>query len=158
MRICACVRWETQKRALQQHSDMNFSSFFCINKTQHGPDSNNRMAYTFISLWSRMDLSILKAGAIFTADIKTHLKSKLQQWPINLSGAICIIKRRKKVYLFDYAVYQLCMKQLHTTAFGQGWKWKGCILTRTLSTTPFTCPFSGACKHLFGCWFVCALE
>lgn len=76
--------------------------------------------YLFFPLWSRMDVSILTARATFTADIETHLKSKLQQWPINLSATICIIKRRKKVYLFDYAVYQLCMKQLHPTALRQG--------------------------------------
>lgn len=89
-----------------------------INKTQHGPDSTTGW-HTFFSVAPCESVHFKGEGYAVTAGITSHFKSKLQQWPINLSAATCM-KKKKKVYLFEYAVYQLCMKQLHTTALGRG--------------------------------------
>lgn len=99
------------------------------------------MAYLFSPVVPCASGHFKGEGYAVTADITSHFKSKLQQWPINLSAALCIRKRRTEmVYLFDYAVYQLCMKQLHTTALRRGWKRKGRILTKSLSSAAFTGP------------------
>lgn len=107
---------------------MNISSMFYMNKTQHGPDSTAGQ-HTFHR--SRVYLSILKGGDEHSDmneffHYKTPpMESQLHQWPANASAAFYINTEKNLVYLVDYAVYQLCMKQLHTRALGLGWKPNG---------------------------------
>lgn len=67
-------------------------------------------------------------------------QSKFYQQPTNPRVAF-YIKRKSLVYLVDYAVYQLCMKQLHTKALGLGWKQNGWIPTTVPPSILFPCPF-----------------
>lgn len=54
------------------------------------------MAWIFFSVVPCESVHFKGEGYAVTVDITSHFQSKLQQWPINLSAAICMKRRKEK--------------------------------------------------------------
>lgn len=52
--------------------------------------------HTFFSVVPCESVHFKGEGYAVTAGITSHFKSKLQQWPINLSAATCMRKKKKR--------------------------------------------------------------
>lgn len=126
-----------------------------MNKTQRGPDSTTGQ-HTFH--WSHVDLSVLQ-GRDGHSDMNELLQHK-RRLPLDLNFSNSFnasaafhtnTGKMYRAYLVDYALYQLCMKQLHIRALGPGWK--GNILyespLHSLSLSP--CPFINPAGRAFVC-------
>lgn len=115
-----------------------------MNKTQHVPDSI-----------TGLHLSLVPCGAMST-QIWTFPLHGASHW-IQTSPMACMHMqpsaqyRQNIVNLVDYAVYQLCMKQLSTRALGLRWKPNGYIPTTISPFTFSTCPFINPARRPFVC-------
>lgn len=147
------------KRHRRKHSNntvvwiFNLCSIW-IKHNMVGPDSTTGQP-TFH--WSHVDVSILK-GRDEHSDMNEVFHHKNASHWIETSTTACKCKcsplhkhRKNLAYLVDYAVYQLCMKQLHTGALGLGWKPNGWIPSTIPPSTLSTCPFINPAGRPFVC-------